>query len=254
VLLGELREAIEHDKLALHYQPKVSLKTKELTGVEALLRWPHPIRGWIAPDQFIPLAEKAGLIHSLTLWVLTSALQQARLWRDDGLITGIAVNISARDLQDAPFPDFIAQVCNSAGLRPEILTLELTERALMADSARTHMAFRRLNEMGVHFSIDDFGTGYSGLSYLQTLPVNEIKIDKSFVTGLLTDPRSETIVRSIIDLGRNLGLRVVAEGVENQRTWESLMELGCDAAQGYYICRTLPPMELLRWIREWPSD
>ena len=250
VLLAELREALERDTLRLHFQPKLSFQTGETVGVEALLRWPHPNRGWIAPDLFIPLAEKAGVVHSLTLWVLTSALQQSQLWRDAGLHLGVAVNVSARDLQDPTFPDFIEQVCRSTGTPANTLTLELTERALMADTAKTNTAFQRLDKMGVQFSIDDFGTGYSALSYLQKLPVDEIKIDKSFVSGLLTDPRSEAIVRSIIDLGRNLGFRVVAEGVEDRRTWECLVQLKCDAAQGYYISRPLSPSNLLRWLKE----
>jgi diguanylate cyclase (GGDEF)-like protein len=251
-LLAELREAIEHDRLRLYFQPKLNFQTRQTVGVEALLRWPHPNRGWVPPDLFIPLAEKAGVVHSITLWVLTSALQQLQLWRDAGLHVGVAVNVSARDLQDPTFPDFVEQVCRSTGTPPDTLTLELTERALMADTAKTQTTFQRLDEMGVQFSIDDFGTGYSALSYLQKLPVNEIKIDKSFVSGLLSDTRSGAIVRSIIDLGRNLGFRVVAEGVEDRRTWERLAELGCDSAQGYYMARPLSPTDLLRWLNESP--
>jgi diguanylate cyclase (GGDEF)-like protein len=252
VMLAELREALEYDRLILFFQPKLSFQTGRTVSVEALLRWPHPNRGWIAPDLFIPLAEKAGVIHSLTLWVLTSALREAQLWRNAGLNIGVAVNVSARDLQDPTFPDFIEQVCRSTNTPRDALTLELTERALMSDPAKTDLAFQRLDELGVQFSIDDFGTGYSVLSYLQKLPVDEIKIDKSFVFGLVTDSRSEAIVRSIIDLGRNLGFRVVAEGVENQRTWERLAQLGCDAAQGYYMSRPLSPSDLPRWLKESP--
>ena len=252
VLLAELREAIEQDRLMLYFQPKLSFETGQAVGVEALLRWPHPNRGWVAPDVFIPLAEKTGVVHSLTLWVLTSALQQLQLWRDTALEVGVAVNVSARDLQDPTFPDFIEQVCRSTGTPSNSLILELTERALMVDTAKTETAFRRLHEMGVQFSIDDFGTGYSALAYLQRLPVNEIKIDKSFVSGLLSDPRSSAIVRSVIDLGRNLGFRVVAEGIEDRRTWECLAQLGCDVAQGYYISRPLSPTNLPRWLKESP--
>jgi diguanylate cyclase (GGDEF)-like protein len=249
-LLGELREAVDHDKLILHYQPKVSFRTGLIAGVESLIRWPHPNRGWVAPDRFIPLAEKAGLIHPLTLWVLGAALRQARLWRDRGLGIDIAVNISARDLLDASFPDFVDSVCRSSGIPHRSLTLEITERDLMTDPAKAETAFHRLNQMGIHFAIDDFGTGYSALAHLQKLSVNEIKIDKSFVAGLLTDQRSAAIVRSIIDLGRNLGLNIIAEGVEDQRVWEHLAELGCDVAQGYRICRPLPPDELISWLGE----
>ena len=163
---------------------------------------------------------------------------------------GIAVNISARDLLDTSFPDFVDSICRATGTLHHNLTLELTERDLMTDPAKAETAFHRLNEMDIHFSIDDFGTGYSALAYLQKLSVDEIKIDKSFVAGLLTDLRSAAIVRSIIDLGRNLGVSVVAEGVEDQRVWEHLAELGCDIAQGYRVCRPLPPHELISWVGE----
>ena len=249
-MLGELREAISQDQLLLHYQPKVNIRTRRTIGVEALVRWPHAVRGWIAPDQFIPLAEGAGLIHSLTLWVLHSALRQGQVWRGLDLDIGIAVNISARDLLDAAFPDIVAEACLSTGMPHSRLTLEITERDLMSDPAKSDAAIQRLKEMGFHFSIDDFGTGYSSLSYLQKLPVNEIKIDKSFVVGLLTNPRSGAIVRSIIDLGRNLGLSVVAEGVEDQPTLESLVTLGCDVAQGFYMCRPHAAGEITRWMQE----
>ena len=249
-MLGELREAISQDQLLLHYQPKVNLRTQRTIGVEALVRWPHAQRGWIAPDQFIPLAEGAGLIHSLTLWVLNAALRQARLWRDLDLNISVAVNICARDLLDVAFPDFVAEACLSTGMPHGSLTLEITERDLMSDPVKSDAAIQRLKDMGYHFSIDDFGTGYSSLSYLQKLPVNEIKIDKSFVVGLLTNPRSGAIVRSIIDLSRNLSLNVVAEGVEDQQTLESLVTLGCDVAQGYYMCRPYAASEITRWMQE----
>jgi diguanylate cyclase (GGDEF)-like protein len=251
-LLGELREAIEQDQLELYYQPKVSFKTGQPIGVEALLRWRHATRGWIAPDQFIPLAEKAGLIHSITLWVLPAAVKQAQFWRNRGLNISVAVNISARDLQDSTFPDVVLQICRSTATPLEVLTLELTETAVMADPAKTEAAFQRLKDMGVRLSIDDFGTGYSSFSYLQKLPANEIKIDKSFVAGMLTDPRSAAIVRSIIDLGRNLRLSVVAEGIEDRPTWDVLADLCCEAGQGYHICRPLPPEELVEWVNRSP--
>jgi EAL domain-containing protein (putative c-di-GMP-specific phosphodiesterase class I) len=254
-LLGELRDAIERDKLVLHYQPKIDFKTCRTVGVEALLRWPHPNHGWIAPDQFIPFAEKAGLVHTLTLWVLRSALRQARRWKDAGLHIGMAVNVSARDLEDGSLPEYIADICAEAQIAHSALTLELTEWDLMIDPATAQTAIRRLNAIGVRLAIDDFGTGYSGLSYLQKLPVNEIKIDKSFVAGLTSEPRSVAIVRSVIDLGRNLELVVVAEGIENQLAWESLAGLGCDMGQGYHICRPLEPDALSEWLSRspWPA-
>jgi diguanylate cyclase (GGDEF)-like protein len=251
-LLGELREAVDQNALALHYQPKVNFETRQTVGVEALLRWPHPHRGWIPPDRFISLAERAGLIHPITLWVLRTALRQSRLWRDMGLDLGVSINVSARDLQDPAFPDIVLQACRTTATPPRTLTLELTERALMSDPAKTNAAFQRLNEDGVRLSIDDFGTGYSSLSYLQNLPVDEIKIDRTFVGGLFSDVRSEAIVRSVIDLGRNLGMAVVAEGVEQQRVWECLASLGCDVAQGYHICRPLSPVDLTPALKEPP--
>jgi diguanylate cyclase (GGDEF)-like protein len=254
-LLGELRNAIEHDKLVLHYQPKIDFKTARTVGVEALLRWPHPNRGWISPDQFIPFAEKAGLVHTLTLWVLRAAVNQARQWKDAGINIGMAVNVSARDLEDESFPEYIAKLCAAAKMPHAALTLELTERDLMMDPASAEIAIQRLSAIGVRLAIDDFGTGYSGLSYLQKLPVNEIKIDKSFVAGLINERRSVSIVRSVIDLGRNLDLVVVAEGVEDQMTWDSLAGLGCDMGQGYHISRPLEPKGLIQWLSRspWPA-
>jgi diguanylate cyclase (GGDEF)-like protein len=252
-LLGELRDAIEHDKLLLHYQPKIDIKTARPVGVEALLRWPHPNRGWIAPDQFIPFAEKAGLVHTLTRWVLRAAVDQTRQWKDVGIDIGMAVNVSARDLEDESFPEYIAALCAAAGISHSDLTLELTEWDLMMDPANAEMAIQRLNAIGVRLAIDDFGTGYSGLSYLQKLPVNEIKIDKSFVAGLISERRSIAIVRSVIDLGRNLGLVVVAEGVEDQPTLDSLAGLGCGMGQGYHICRPLEPKALIQWLSRSPG-
>jgi diguanylate cyclase (GGDEF)-like protein len=251
-LLGELRDAIEHDKLILHYQPKVDFKTARTVGVEALLRWPHPNRGWIPPDQFIPFAEKAGLVHSVTLWVLRAALNQARQWKNAGIDLGIAVNVSARDLEDESFPEYIAKLCEATGISHSLLTLELTEWNLMMDPVKAEIAIQRLSAIGVRLAIDDFGTGYSGLSYLQKLPVNEIKIDKSFVVGLISERRSGAIVRSVIDLGKHLRLVVVAEGVEDQPTWDSLAGLGCDMGQGYHMCQPLAPEALIQWLSSSP--
>lgn len=251
-LLGELREAIEQDVFLLHYQPKVSFGTQQCVGVEALLRWPHPRRGWVPPDQFITLAERAGLIHPVTVWVLSRALRQAQLWRNMGMQMGVAINVSARDLQEPGFSELVLHACSSTDTPPGLLTLELTETAIMIDPAKTVTAFQRLSEDGIRLSIDDFGTGYSSFTYLQNLPVREIKIDKSFVINLMADGRSEAIVRSIIVLGKNLGLTVVAEGVEDQRTWQRLAELGCDLTQGYHICRPLAPTDLVAALKKSP--
>jgi EAL domain-containing protein (putative c-di-GMP-specific phosphodiesterase class I) len=253
-LLGELRDAIENDKLVLYYQPKIDFKAQRTVDVEALLRWPHPNRGWISPGQFIPLAEKAGLVHTLTLWVLRAAVEQARRWKNADTNIGVAINVSARDLEDGSFPEYIAELCRAAQVPASALTLELTEWDLMLDPATAEKAIQRLSSIGVRLAIDDFGTGYSGLSYLQKLPVNEIKIDGSFVAGLISEPRSIAIVNSVIDLGRNLGLVVVAEGVENQWTSDTLAGLGCDMGQGDYICRPLGPQALIHWLSysAWP--
>lgn len=251
-LLGELRDAIEQDRLLLHYQPKIDFKTARIVGVEALLRWPHPNGGWISPDQFIPFAEKGGLVHTLTLWVLRAAVNQARQWKDAGIDIGMAVNVSARDLEDESFPEHIAKLCAAAEIPHSALTLELTEWDLMIDPANAEMAIRRLSATGARLAIDDFGTGYSGLSYLQKLPVNEIKIDKSFVVNLMSEQRNVAIVRSVIDLGRNLDLVVVAEGVEDQSTWDLLADLGCDMGQGYHICQPLEPQALIQWLSSSP--
>jgi diguanylate cyclase (GGDEF)-like protein len=251
-LLGELREAIENNDLVLHYQPKVSFKTGKAVGVEALLRWHHPIRGLIAPDRFIPLAERAGLIHPLTLWVVEAALRQGRDWRNAGTQLGIAINISAHDLQDPRFADLVTQLCAGTGTPHRDVTFELTERSLMTDTARAKGTLLQLSKMGVGLSIDDFGTGYSALAYLQSLPVNEIKIDKSFIANFVADQRARRIVHAIIDLGQSLGVGVVAEGIETREAWDVLNNLGCDMGQGYYIGRPMVANQLSHWLKQSP--
>lgn len=247
-LTGELRQAIDQDGLSLHYQPKVDLKTGCLDGVEALVRWPHPDRGLLPPDQFIPLAEHTGLIAPLSRWVLATALRQCRAWRDEGLEIRVAVNLSARLLLDEHLIETIADLLLAHRVSPADLELELTESAVMADPARALDVLRGLHQMGIRLSIDDFGTGYSSLAYLNRLPVDEVKIDKSFVLDLRADAAA-TIARSIIDLGHNLGLVVVAEGVEDQAAYERLGAMGCDLAQGYYLSRPIPAADLAAWAR-----
>ncbi len=249
---GELRQAIEHDGLCLHYQPKVNLKTGRLDSVEALVRWPHPVRGFLSPGEFIPLAESTGLILPLSRWVLITALRQSRAWRDQGLDIRIAVNLSARLLQDANLVETIADLLAYHGVNPESLELEITESAVMDDPAHALGLLRRLHEMGVKLSIDDFGTGYSSLAYLHRLPVNEVKIDKSFVVGLSGGGDGATIARSIIDLGHNLGLIVVAEGVEDEATYRLLAGMACDLAQGYYLSRPVAAEDLTAWTKSLP--
>lgn len=251
-LRGELRHAIENGDLFLLYQPKIKLQTSHVIGVEALVRWRHPRLGIIPPDQFITLAEHTGLIKPLTLWVLNAALSQCAQWRQAGLELSVAVNLSARNLQDPQVPDQIRDLLETWKVDPSQLELEITESVIMADPARAMEILTRLSGMGVRLSIDDFGTGYSSLGYLKKLPVDEIKIDKSFVKEMATDGDDTVIVRSIIDLAHNLGLQVIAEGVEDQETWDALVILGSDAAQGYFMSRPIPADELTRWLRDSP--
>jgi diguanylate cyclase (GGDEF)-like protein len=247
-LLGELRHAIEGDEFTLHFQPKANLHTGRVDGVEALVRWVHPERGMIPPDEFIPLAEQTGVIKPLTAWVLDKALGQCRAWRDSGLDLTVAVNLSVRNLLDAHLPESIADLLRRHELPPSALELEITESTIVADQVRALDVLTRLNGMGIGLSVDDFGTGYSSLAYLKDLPVSELKIDRKFVNNMTEDGDDAFIVRSTIDLGRNLGLQVVAEGVETEAVWNQLAELGCDVAQGYYLARPLPAAELTDWL------
>jgi len=234
-LAGELRRAIEDRTLILHYQPKAELGSGRIRGVEALVRWPHPTRGLLTAEEFVPLAESTGLIKGLTLLVLETGLRQLRAWRRSGMGITVAVNISAANLHDPRFPREVKQLLRKWKVDPSWLELEITESSIMKDSVRGLEVLAELSSMGVRLSIDDFGTGYSSLAYLKQLPVQEIKIDKSFVLGLVADPSAAMIVRSVIDLGRNLGLSVVAEGVETEAIWRQLEELGPDLAQGFYL-------------------
>ncbi len=247
-LLGELRHAIDSNEFTLHYQPKASLETGEVDGVEALVRWIHPERGMVPPDEFIPLAEQTGVIKPLTAWVLDAALAQCRAWRDSGLELTVAVNLSVRNLLDAHLPESIAGLLSRHALPPSALELEITESTIVADQVRALDVLTRLNAMGIGLSVDDFGTGYSSLAYLKDLPVSELKIDRKFVNNMTEDGDDAFIVRSTIDLGRNLGLQVVAEGVETQAVWDQLAMLGCDVAQGYFLTRPLPPADLTEWL------
>jgi predicted signal transduction protein with EAL and GGDEF domain len=248
-LVRELRQAIDNDQLVLHYQPKVGIKNGKIDGVEALVRWQHPERGFVQPDQFISLAEHTGLIKPLTIWVLTSALGQCRLWHEAGYDIQMSVNLSARNLHDFTLVETITTLLELYKVEPAWLEVEITESALMEDPMRAMENLTALHEMGVGVSIDDFGTGYSSLSYLKRLPVDQIKIDRSFVMEMRTSDDDTFIVRTIVDLGDNLGLKVVAEGIENQETLDELEAIGCDFAQGYFMSRPLPADDLSRWLR-----
>jgi diguanylate cyclase (GGDEF)-like protein/PAS domain S-box-containing protein len=247
-LMSELRVALDRRELVLYYQPKAVLASGEVHAVEALLRWKHPVRGFVAPDDFIPMAQQTGLIKPLTLYVIDEALRQCRSWQDAGLALAIAVNLSARNLLDADFPTQVAELLERRNVRPGLLEFEITESAMLVDPARTKQILEHLSAMGIRLSIDDFGTGYSSLVHLKRLPVSEIKVDRSFVMSMDEDEDDATIVRSTIDLARNLGLDVVAEGVESERVWEQLKALGCTAAQGYYLSHPVPGPELQDWL------
>jgi EAL domain-containing protein (putative c-di-GMP-specific phosphodiesterase class I) len=243
-LVSQVRKAIENQEFVLHYQPKVRLSDGRTTGVEALIRWEHPERGMIQPDEFIPLVERTVLLRPLTQYVLEEALHQWHVWSRRGLDVEIAVNLSPRSLLDAHLASEVDEVLRRWTTPSPALTLELTESFMMAESGRTIGTLSELSEVGVRLSIDDFGTGYSSLSHLKRLPIREIKVDRSFVTNMRRDGNDAMIVQATIDLGRNLGLQVVAEGVEDGTTGERLRELECDLAQGYHFSRPVPAAEL----------
>jgi diguanylate cyclase (GGDEF)-like protein len=239
-VLGDLRRALEvSDELFLHYQPKYTLDGERIEGAEALLRWQHPTEGLVPPGEFIPVAEGTGIILRLTERVLGMALAQMRRWLDAGHGVPVAVNLSTRCLLDAGLPDLVQRLLSQYRVPAELLRLEVTESAVMGDAARCMDVLQRLHDLGVHLSIDDFGTGYSSMAYLRRLPVDELKIDRSFVLGMTTTQQDAVLVRTAIDLGHNLGLTVVAEGVEGAEHVHALRALGCDIAQGYHYARPM---------------
>ena len=248
VMLGELRRALGEGELEVHYQPQAQLRSGRVTGVEALVRWRHPERGLVPPDEFVPLAESSGLIELLTRHVLDTAVAQLALWRAQGLELSVAVNVSVRDLSGTALVDSVARALERSAVPAGCLLLEVTEGSLFAESHRAATTLRRLDEMGVALALDDFGTGWSSLGHLRRLPVQELKVDRSFVLRMCTDVRDAAIVRSVVDLGVGLGMRVVAEGVEDEATWDLLMEMGCDEAQGWLLSRALPAGDLTPWL------
>jgi diguanylate cyclase len=249
-LLGDLRRAITRGELVLHYQPKVSVSTGQLHSVEALVRWNHPTRGLLSPDAFIPIAEGTAVIHPLTAEVLRQALLQARSWLEQGWTIPVAVNVSARSLHDLEFPAQVQRQLEEADVPGALLNLELTESSVMTDPGRALTVLQALNAMGIGLSIDDFGTGYSSMSYLKQLPVRELKIDRSFVMGLTTNANDVVLVQSAVDLGHNLGLHVVAEGVEDAATMSMLAAMGCDELQGYLVSRPVPADRFGSWLEQ----
>jgi len=246
-LLGELRRAFDNDELVAHFQPKIALDTGELLGVEALVRWQHPTRGLLGPGEFIALAEGTTLIHRLTTIVLDKALALSRQWQDRGIRLPVAVNVSARTLLDVHFPETVAERLAAAGVPASSLCLELTESTIMSDPDRALDTLRQLHATGVRLSVDDFGTGYSSMAYLKVLPVDELKIDGSFVHNMTTDASDKVLVHSAVELGHNLGMSVVAEGVEDQATVAALTAIGADVIQGFHLGRPMTPLQLAWW-------
>jgi len=247
-LMAELRHAVEHDELQLYFQPKIDLACNALAGVEALIRWRHPERGVIPPDQFIPFAENTGYIRSITRWVAEAAMRQCVDWHARGLAIKVSMNISARDLVDPDLAEVFGSLLRQLGVKPGWLSLELTESAIMSDPSRARTVIDGLRGLGLEMSIDDFGTGQSSLAYLRRLPVQELKIDKSFVRNIATERDDSIIVRSTIELGHNMGMIVVAEGVEDEGAFELLRDMRCDVAQGYYISRPQAPEPFEQWL------
>ena len=251
-LSSQLHHALENRELELHYQPKIDLHHKRLCGVEALLRWHHPQKGLLAPDHFIALAEKIGLITPITEWVLNTALQQHRDWRRIGHNIPVSINVSALSFQNPKLVDTVANALRWSGVSADSLEIEITENTLLTGVNHCRDTVSALSQLGVHIAIDDFGTGYSSLSYLRQLPIDTLKIDKSFVQGMRTNHSDAVIVRSIIELGHNLGFAVVAEGVETNNACKILHHLHCDMAQGYFTGAPLADVELTHWLYETP--
>jgi diguanylate cyclase (GGDEF)-like protein len=248
-LVAELRHGIENGELVLHYQPKSKLSSSAVVGVEALVRWNHPVHGFMAPDSFIPLAETTGLIGPLTMYVLDEALRQCREWKDQGIDLAVAVNLSTRNLVDISLPGSIAGLLAKHGIDPSRLEVEVTETAIMVDPLRAADVLEKISELGIEIAIDDFGTGYTSLSWLKRLPVSTLKIDRSFVTDMTADEGDAVIVRSTIHLAQDLGLGVVAEGIEHREAWDELSKLGCDLGQGFLMAKPMPGAEIVPWVR-----
>jgi EAL domain-containing protein (putative c-di-GMP-specific phosphodiesterase class I) len=243
-LLGQLRHAIDHNGLSLVYQPKFGLRDGELVGVEALVRWPHPERGLLGPDQFLPLVREHGLMRSVTELVIGQALDDAARWQADGFRVPMAVNMFAPSLCDLSLPDRIQRSLDDRGLNPDVLTIEITEDLLLDNVDRTRTVLDCLRERGMRVAIDDFGSGYSALGYLCELPIDEIKLDRQFIAPILVDPRAAAVVRAVVDLAHELGMTTVAEGVENAATTAMLRQYGCDVGQGFHYSRPLTATEL----------
>ncbi|THB69157.1 MAG: EAL domain-containing protein [Gammaproteobacteria bacterium] len=255
-LMGELRTAIDKDLLKMAYQPQIDVINGKLIGVEALLRWNHEELGFVPPDEFIPLAEQTGVIKPLTRWVLKTAITQCADFLNRGMSIRMGINLSARNLQEKELTDYLIDLITEHNVPPELLVLEITESAMMEDRDHATKVLNDLDDKGFRISIDDYGTGYSSLAYIRQLPIKEIKIDRSFVMDMIEQKDDMMIVHTTIEMSHNLGLEVVAEGVENQESLEELKKMGCDVAQGYHLSRPVPVADLLEWIKEaeWKVD
>lgn len=253
-LISDLKQAIQHDQLLLYIQPKIDITTRRAVGGEALIRWVHPEKGMIFPDQFIPFAEQTGVISDITNWMLLRACQVLADFQKQGLRLSLAVNLSTRDLNNMQLPAQIEHLLSSHGLEAKALKLEITEGSLMQDPERAELVVKKLAAMGLHLAIDDFGTGYSSLAYLRQLPVQELKIDRSFVMFMDKNSGDASIVKSTIDLAHNLGLMVVAEGIENEYVLNQLARLGCNEGQGYFIGKPMPEKDFSIWLQRWEGQ
>jgi diguanylate cyclase (GGDEF)-like protein len=246
-LLRDLRKAVVAKEFELFYQPKIDAKSGKVTAVEALLRWKHPTRGLLLPSTFIPIAERFGLIGAIGNWVIEDACRQSRQWREKGVRMRVAINLSAHQMRQDDIVERITDALKEHRIHPSLLTCEITESAAMEDTKTTQTTFRRLGELGTHLSIDDFGTGYSSLSYLRKLPAEELKIDRSFIQDLEHSADARAVVDAVIKLAHALGLKVVAEGVENQRQQQVLVQMGCDELQGFLFAKPMSARALMLW-------
>jgi diguanylate cyclase (GGDEF)-like protein len=250
MLMSDLRQAIDNNQLELYYQPKIDIKSETILSVEVLVRWTHAEHGRISPAEFIPLAERSRLIKPLTKWIITKSMSESERWHKDGVNIGMAINLSARDLNDPDLPGIFTRMLATYDVNPEWFTLEITESSIMNDPVRALGILNQLSSMNFRLSIDDFGTGYSSLAYLSRLPVQELKIDQTFVMGMAENKNDSLIVSSTIDLGHNMGLKVIAEGVENEITWQLLKDSSCDIVQGYYISPPLNKIDFFKWLQD----
>ncbi|OGT22658.1 MAG: hypothetical protein A3C55_05735 [Gammaproteobacteria bacterium RIFCSPHIGHO2_02_FULL_42_13] len=249
-LFQELRHAIMHDELMLTYQPKININTSAVVGLEALVRWQHPTKGLISPQDFVPIVEHTGLVHQMTEWVINESMRQSHIWQQQKLPINISINLSASNLLNKKLPGFLLQATARHKISPQDITLELTESMIMKNPIESLETLKQLNKQNFTISIDDYGTGYSSLAYLQNLPAHELKIGKPFSSNLLENTKDEQIVRSVIELAHSLNMKVVAEGVETKEILERLKKLGCDIAQGHYFSKPMPAEKCTEWLRQ----